>query len=256
MFCVFDVDTTASPPAVALEVYRAGDGVVDRRDFTWNEINGKQRLALLPVPTADDAESELPLVHRDDFTSGDRNWEPTDRRAWRIIEQDGNRVYSLHRQSRYSPPHRSPVNIALLKDKLVGDFDLRARVLTTARDYGHRSMCLFFGYQDPSHFYYVHLGQETDAHANQIFIVNDAPRTKISTKTNEGTPWDAKWHDVRVVRHVDSGEIAVYWDNMEVPVMTATDKTFTWGQVGLGSFDDTGNWDDFRLYGVTVPQVE
>ena len=34
-----------------------------------------------------------------------------------------------------------------------------------------------------------------------------------------------------------------------VPVMTATDRTFGWGQIGLGSFDDTGFWDDIRLYG-------
>ena len=34
----------------------------------------------------------------------------------------------------------------------------------TARDYPHRSLCLFFGYQDPAHFYYVHLGQRTEQH--------------------------------------------------------------------------------------------
>ena len=26
--------------------------------------------------------------------------------------------------------------------------------------------------------------------------------------------------------------------------MTAIDKTFTWGQIGIGSFDDLGNFDD------------
>ena len=37
---------------------------------------------------------------------------------------------------------------------------------------------------------------------------------------------------------------------MDEPLMTAKDKTFTWGQVGLGTFDDNGNWDDFQLHGV------
>ena len=50
-------------------------------------------------------------------------------------------------------------------------------------------MCVFFGYQDDSHLYYVHLGKKTDDHANQVFIVNEAPRTKISTKTTDGIPW-------------------------------------------------------------------
>jgi hypothetical protein len=39
---------------------------------------------------------------------------------------------------------------------------------------------------------------------------------------------------------------------MEEPVMTAEDKSFTCGKIGLGSFDDTGNWDDIRLYGVAT----
>lgn len=43
---------------------------------------------------------------------------------------------------------------------------------------------------------------------------------------------------------------------MEKPIMTATDKTFTWGQVGLGSFDDHGNWDDFKLFGVKVERKQ
>ena len=48
------------------------------------------------------------------------------------------------------------------------------------------------------------------------------------------------------------------FDDMKNAVMTATDKTFTWGQVGVGSFDDTGNWDDFRLRGrkVEKPKAE
>jgi hypothetical protein len=31
--------------------------------------------------------------------------------------------------------------------------------------------------------------------------------------------------------------------------MTANHKHFLWGQVGLGSFDDTGNFTNFKLSG-------
>ena len=60
--------------------------------------------------------------------------------------------------------------------------------------------CIVFGYQDPAHFYYVHLGKKADDHANQIFIVNGADRKKISLTSTSGTNWDDKWHTVRVVR--------------------------------------------------------
>ena len=59
---------------------------------------------------------------------------------------------------------------------VVGDFVLEVELQSTVKDYDHRSMVLVFGYQDPAHFYYVHFGKKTDDHANQIFIVNGAPR--------------------------------------------------------------------------------
>lgn len=70
-----------------------------------------------------------------------------------------------------------------MKDLSVGDFVLDTKMLSTIKDYNHRDLCLFFGYQDPAHFYYVHLGKKTDDHANQIFIVDGSDRKKISTMT-------------------------------------------------------------------------
>jgi hypothetical protein len=118
------------------------------------------------------------------------------------------------------------------------------------KDYGHRDLCLFFGFQDPAHLYYVHLGKKADAHANSIFLVNGKDRVSIATKRTEGTNWDDNWHTVRIVRKVESGTILVYFDDLTKPVMETVDKTFTWGRVGIGSFDDTGNFDEVRVWGV------
>ena len=194
-----------------------------------------------------------PLVFTEDFEKeiGNR-WVQSDPNAWRIETQDGNRVYAQFQQSNVKTPVRSPFNRALVSDVVVGSFIYDVRFQSTARDYPHRSLCLFFGYQDPAHMYYVHFGQRTDDHANQIFIVNDAPRTKISTSTTAGTPWDDEWHRARITRDVETGKIEVYFDDFEKPIMTATDKTFQWGQVGIGSFDDTGRFDRIRLYGELV----
>jgi hypothetical protein len=196
------------------------------------------------------AETDLPLVYQDDFEKGADRWEPTEPKVWKIAEADGKRFYSQFEKGKYSPPYRSPFNIAILKETSVTDFVLTARVRSTVKDYDHRDMCLVFGYQDPSHFYYVHLGKKTDDHANQIFIVNSAPRIKISTKTTPGTNWDDNWHDVKIVRRVGEGTIEVYFDDMKSPIMTATDKTFAFGRIGIGTFDDTGDFDDIKLYGV------
>jgi hypothetical protein len=188
------------------------------------------------------------IVFQDDFEKGATAWRPREDASWKLDQDAGSQVYSQFVHSTaIEPPHRSPYNMSLVKDLVVGNFELTVRVRATKELYNHRDVCVFFGFQDPAHFYYVHFGQATDDHANQIFIVNAADRIKISTKTTEGTPWDDAWHTVRIVRGVETGQIAVYFDDMENPIMTAVDRNFTWGQVGVGSFDDMANWDDFRL---------
>ena len=201
------------------------------------------------APAGEAPKTDLPLIFEETFEKGADRWEPTDVQAWKVVKTDKGQVYNQFKTSSYKPPHRSPLNISLTKDVIVTDFVLQARVQSTGKDNAHRDMCLFFGYQDPAHFYYVHIAKAADDHANQIFIVNGADRKKISTKSTKGTPWDDGWHTVRIVRQTDSGLIEIYFDDMKTPIMTAQDKTFAWGRVGLGSFDDSGNWDDVRVWG-------
>jgi hypothetical protein len=198
---------------------------------------------------ADDPAKDPPLLLREDFSKGADLWEPTDAKAWKVVETEKAKIYSQFRQSNYTPPHRSPFNFALVKDLNLEDVVLEARVQSTVKDYPHRDVCVIFGYQDAAHFYYVHFGKKADDYSNQIFIVNGAPRKKISTKTNEGTNWDNDWHQLKVVRQVRDGKIEVFFDDMKKPVMTAKDKTFTWGRVGVGSFDDSANWSEVRVHG-------
>jgi len=209
--------------------------------------------ALLLAATGSRAD-ELPLLIHEDFEApgAEARWRPTDPAAWKIINTPRGKVYSLFAHSKYQPPYRSPVNIALLGDLVVGDFALEGKLQSTVKDYNHRSMVVVFGYQDPAHFYYVHFGKKTDDHANQIFIVNGAPRVKISTETTPGTAWDDEWHRVKIVRTLADGATAVYFDDMTRPVMAATDKTFARGQIGLGAFDDLGNVDDLTLRGIKM----
>jgi uncharacterized lipoprotein YddW (UPF0748 family) len=197
--------------------------------------------------------AKVPLVFKADFEDGSLDaWQATDPAAWQIEEKDGDRVLALFKQSKYSPKVRSPLNINLIKDVVVGSFVLELKMLSTTKDYGHRDMCLFFGHQGPSHFYYVHIANQSDAHANSIFIVDDKPRVSIAKTRTAGTKWDDKWHTVRLVRDAEKGTIEVFFDNRAEPIMTAVDKRFAWGRVGVGSFDDTGCYDNIRLWGRKV----
>lgn len=197
-------------------------------------------------------EQKLPLLFEDDFEKGADRWEPGDPQAWRISQKAGSKVFEQYQQSKVKTPHRSPFNYALARDLVVGDFVLTAKVLSTAKDGAHRDMCLFWGWQDPAHHYYVHISKQMDDRAHQIFIVDGKDRVKISKTTTKGVIWGDGWHQVKIVRTVADGAITAYFDDMSTPIMTAVDRTFTWGRVGIGSFDDTGMYDDIKIHGNRV----
>ena len=80
-----------------------------------------------------------------------------------------------------------------------------------------------------------------------IFIVNGEPRKRIAgTEADPALP-DRDWHTVRVRRDVQSGSIEVFIDDSQEPLFNVVDHTFTCGQIGFGSFDETGDFDDIRL---------
>ena len=152
--------------------------------------------------------------------------------------------------SDYKYPVRSPHNIALVKDQKFGNVAIDFEVMQTGRNYGHRDLCFFFGFQDPSHFYYVHIAAVSDPHAHNIMLVNGKPRVSISETSTKGHDWGkSSWHNIRIVRDIESGKIEVFANDMATPIMTATDKTFGAGWAGFGSFDDTGRVRAIRFYG-------
>jgi hypothetical protein len=211
------------------------------------------------VARADDVDSTLPVIVSEDFESGMDRWQTTDpdpaASVWEIIEaattpgQTGNHALRVKGASKYEPPVYSPHSIAWLKDVKVGAFEIMVRVQNTNPSGGnHRDLCFFWGRQSPSEFYYVHFGQKADPHACQIFIVNNEKRKMITKDQAEGTPWTDGWHNIKITRD-DAGIVKAYFDDMTKPLMTAQDTTFGAGQIGIGTFDDSGNFDDFVLRG-------
>jgi hypothetical protein len=79
--------------------------------------------------------------------------------------------------------------------------------------------------------------------------VNDAPRVSIATERTDGTDWGSAYQIVRIKRDATKGTIEVYFNDMDKPVMTAEDTHFTTGTIGVGSFDDVGNFDYVRVWG-------
>jgi hypothetical protein len=189
------------------------------------------------------------LVHAADFAARDRSaFAFSDPDRWRWCDRDASPALELLGGSRYVPPFRSPAGIALVADLEVADFDLEVELLQTGRDYAHRDLCVFFGWQSPQRFYYVHLAPAPDANAHNVFRVADAPRTSLAPVAARGVEWGSTWHHVRVERRAAAGTIRVFWDHGTAPILEATCTAFDWGRIGVGSFDDSGCVRSLRLW--------
>ena len=213
-------------------------------------LAGAEKKAPLPkgIPTG------YKLVYSQDFEGNEakeksRLWFTTPDN-WKVPAVRGKSFIEFKtKPSKYKYKVRSPLTIGLIRDVEVKDFVLEAELQQTGKEYGHRDMCVVYGFKDRSHFYYTHIASVTDPHAHNCFIVNDKPRIKISHETTKGHKWSAKdWHHVRLVREHATGKIEVYVNDMKKPIMRATDKTFDWGRIGFGSFDDAGRVRNVRLY--------
>jgi hypothetical protein len=203
----------------------------------------------LPSQAVENSQKQMPLLFEDDFENGFGKWEIVDSESWAIQEHGKGKSLSItRRDSEHKPQVRSPRHIALMKNVEAEHFVLTFKVKSTKDTGNHRDCCVFFNYQNPTNYYYVHLGAKPDPHSGQIMIVKDAPRLAL-TENKKKTPWDDKWHDVKVVRNSKKGTIKIYFDDMKKPLMTTKDKTFGKGRIGIGSFDDMDAFDQVELRG-------
>jgi hypothetical protein len=190
--------------------------------------------------------SDAKSVHfADNFENGQLDaWQLPYADDWAILAEDGKHYLHMKRNREPLVPRR-PMQFALVKGVNVGSFTFRARV---RREGG--SMIVVFNYVDTLHFYYTHLsvdpGSKQPVH-NGIFLVNNAPRVRIAGIEAQPALPDTSWHQIRVSRDVTSGRIEVWSDVSSQPLFSVVDRTFGCGQIGVGSFDETGDFADVDL---------
>jgi len=181
----------------------------------------------------------------EDFESGKLDaWQFPHPEDWAIREAGGNHYLHMVRSREPGVPRR-PLQFALLKDVKAGSFSFQTRVRREGS-----SMIVVFDYVDTLHFYYAHLsadrGTAQPVH-NGIFIVSGGERVRIAGTDAPPALPDREWHEIRIERNASSGAIDVYSDFQPGPIFSITDRTFTCGQIGIGSFDETGDFDDLSL---------
>lgn len=199
------------------------------------------------------ADGEWVLLASVDFEDGRApGLKPNIPAHWRVVDHDGGKVYELAAPGEQGKV-RAPTSWSLLADHEVGSFIFTGRMKCAADPANaKRDLCVFFHFQDPTHFYYVHLSASSDDVHNIIGLVNGADRVKINIEPAGKSVFrltDREWHEFKVTYDAASGRIEAFCDDMATPILTAVDRTLGRGLVGVGSFDDTGRFDDLKLWG-------
>lgn len=173
--------------------------------------------------------------------------------AWRVVRTESTIVLELAGGTAYVPPFRSPHSIALLPD-VYGDFVLEFEARQTGPEYAHRDLCVFFAFESPSRFAYVHLASKPDQNAHNVFVVDSAPRRNLLPPREHGIEWGVDvWHRVRVERTLADRSVRVYFDDPAQPIFEGVVPLGV-GRVGVGSFDDSGCFRAIRLTGDVVSE--
>jgi hypothetical protein len=177
------------------------------------------------------------------------DWQTREGSQWKLTPDKG--LYQLIKPGEQGE-FRRPLSWSVWRGRKVGacEVSVRARCLTPTNVKG-RDVLIIFGFQDPDHFYYVHFSAENAKVHNILAKVDGGERTPLPLK-GERTPrlLEEGFQSLKLRHDPETGEIAAWVD--EKPVLQAVDKTFRGGFVGVGSFDDTVDFDRFSLRGTAL----
>jgi hypothetical protein len=114
-----------------------------------------------------------------------------------------------------------------------------------------RSVIIVYAWQDASHYNYAHISEDAAAKQpvhNGMFHIFGGERVRISALDGPGSLPSQEWTPVKLFFDGDSGRCYVEVNGKRNPSLDAYDLSLRYGRVGLGSFDETG---DFRKVVIT-----
>jgi hypothetical protein len=144
---------------------------------------------------------------------------------------------------------RRPTKFALLNSKPYRSVTVEAEMKRNAR-----SLIIVYAWQDANHYNYAHISSDAAAKQNVhngMFHVFGGERARISALDGPPSFETQDWTPVKLVFDGTSGRCYVEVNGKRNPSMEAVDLSLQWGRVGLGSFDETGDFRNVRITGET-----
>lgn len=175
-------------------------------------------------------------------------WSVPNSAEWKVDTESGAPVLRLLVGHDPLPGPRRPFQFALADapvfERVTVNADVRPR---------RRSLMIVFAYRDPAHFDYAHLSTDTASKQpvhNGVFHVYGGERVRISSVTGPAAfaALD-RWYHVVLVYDSKSGEVIVSVDGTPVPALHAFDLSLGAGKIGIGSFNEIGDFKNVKIAG-------
>jgi hypothetical protein len=144
---------------------------------------------------------------------------------------------------------RRPTKYALLEGKPYSKVTVEAEIKRNGR-----SLIIVYAWQDDAHYNYAHISVDMAAKENVhngLFHIFGGERVRISSLAGPGSLPTEDWTPVKLVFDGESGRCYVEVNGQRNPSLEAADLSLRWGRVGLGSFDETGEFRNVRVTGET-----
>jgi hypothetical protein len=188
------------------------------------------------------------LLGADTLQIFDHQWSVPDGGDWEIQKDNGAAVLHMKigREPLASGPRR-PFQFAVADTQPFGKVTVEADIRPLKR-----SVIIVYDYRDSGHFNYAHISADIKAPVhNGIFHVYGGERVRISPQRGPAAfPEINRWYHVKLVADGSSGKVDVTVDGKAVPALQAVDLSLTTGKVGIGSFDETGDFKNVKITGV------
>jgi len=177
------------------------------------------------------------------------NWSFRTPGLWHVASEGDRRFLQMNEPPKRPmlPGVRRPQEYAIYNKYEFRSFNLSCRVRVDCDpSVRGRDVVIIFGRQDKTHYYYIHLSNRSDTVHNMLIRVDgDTRQPLLPAGSLPLTLTDNAWHKVDIQRDVEKGTITVYFDydaGHREPLIQITDRTYEWGFVGLGSFNDYGSF--------------
>jgi hypothetical protein len=142
---------------------------------------------------------------------------------------------------------RRPMKYALLESKPFSKVTVEAEIKRNGR-----SLIIVYAWQDEAHFDYAHISVDTAASQNVhngMFHIFGGERVRISSLEGPGSLPTQDWTPVKLVFDGETGHCYVEVNGKRNPSLDAVDLSLRRGRVGIGSFDETGDFRNVKVTG-------